>query len=110
MLKSFRFPSRVSYAIVASRGKRFSFGFLNLKALPAPDSQTRFCFVVKKKNGSAVFRNRCRRVLRHILFKAAKNFKEPLWIMATINMNKANADWKALRENANSSEISLKQL
>lgn len=30
--------------------------------------------------------------------------------MATINMNKANADWKALRENANSSEISLKQL
>jgi ribonuclease P protein component len=97
LLKSFRFPSRLSYSIVASKGKRLKFGFLNLKALPAQDSCTRFCFVVKRKNGCAVFRNRCRRILRPIFFGAAKNFKEPLWIMVIVNMNSENADWEAFK-------------
>jgi ribonuclease P protein component len=96
-LKSFRFPSQASYRIAVSRGKKLRFGFLSLKILPASDACSRFCFVVKKKNGCAVFRNRCRRVLRPIFFNGAKNFKEPLWIMATVEMNMANADWKALR-------------
>jgi ribonuclease P protein component len=97
-LKSFRFPSKLSYSIVASKGKSLRLGLLNLKTLPAPDSQTRFCFVVKKKNGCAVFRNRCRRILRPIFFKEAKNFKKPLWIMVIVNMIRENADWKKLRE------------
>jgi len=96
-LKSFRFPSKDSYSTVASKGKRAKFGFLSLKILQSPDDCSRFCFIVKKKNGCAVFRNRCRRVLRHIFFNEAKNFKMPLWIMAIVDMNRANADWKALR-------------
>jgi len=96
-LKRFRFPSKASYGIVASKGERMKFGFLSLKILKSPDGCNRFCFTVKKKNGCAVFRNRCRRVLRPIFFKEAKNFKVPLWIMATVEMNRANADWKALR-------------
>jgi ribonuclease P protein component len=96
-LKSFRFPSKAAYGVVASKGKRLKFGFLNLKMLPAPDACNRFCFIVKKKNGNAVFRNHCRRVLRSIFFNEAKNFKSPLWIMAMVEMSKANADWKALR-------------
>jgi len=96
-LKNFRFPSLASYGTVASKGKRLKFGLLNLKVLPAPDACTRFCFVVKKKSGNAVFRNRCRRILRCVFFNEAKNFKEPLWIMVIVEMNKANADWKVLR-------------
>ena len=96
-LKNFRFPSQASYGTVALRGKRLKLGFLNLKILPAPDARSRFCFVVKKKSGNAVFRNRCRRILRPIFFSEAKNFKEPLWIMAMVEMSKANADWKAFR-------------
>lgn len=96
VLKKFRFPSQGSYSIAASRGRSFSFALLNLKVLPASDGSSRFCFVVKKKNGCAAFRNKCRRILRNIFFKEAKNFKEPLWIMAIIKMNEAGADWKAL--------------
>ncbi len=97
-LKNFRFQPQAAYTAVASKGKRLRFGLLNIKVLPAPDTCNRFCFVVKKKNGNAVFRNRCRRVLRPVFFNEAKNFESPLWVMAMVDMNKANANWKALRE------------
>ena len=99
-LKDFRFPSQDSYNIVASKGKRLRLGFLSLKIMPAPDACNRFCFVVKKKNGNAVFRNKCRRILRSVVFKGAKNFKLPFWIMAVVDMSQTNANWKALREDA----------
>jgi ribonuclease P protein component len=99
-LKKFRFPSRISYSLVASKGKKLRLEVLNLKALSAPDTCARFCFIVKKKNGSAVFRNRCRRILRNIFFETAKNFKNPLWIMIIVEMNENNANWEELRESA----------
>jgi len=85
---------------VASKGKRLRLGLLSLRIMPAPDACTRFCFVVKKKNGNAVFRNKCRRILRSVLFKEAKNFKSPVWIMAVVDMSQTNANWAALREDA----------
>jgi ribonuclease P protein component len=85
---------------VASKGKRLRLGFLSLKFMPAPDACNRFCFVVKKKSGNAVFRNKCRRILRAVFFKEAKNFKLPFWIMAVVEMSQANANWEALREDA----------
>ena len=100
ILKNFRFPSKASYNIVASRGKRLRFGFLSLKILPAPDACNRFCFVIKKKNGNAVFRNKCRRILRIEFFKEAKNFKFPFWLMAVVEMSNANANWQELKLNA----------
>jgi|GEM_PF-730043 len=96
-LKKLRFPSEASYGEVFSKGKRLKFGILSLKTLYAPDFHTRFCFIAKKKNGCAVFRNRCRRILRPIFFNAAGKFKKRMWIMVTINMNAENADWKELR-------------
>jgi len=96
----FRFPSQVSYSIVASEGERRRLGFLSLKIMPALDACNRFCFIVKKKNGNAVFRNKCRRILRSVFFNEAKNFKSPFWIMITVEMNRTNADWAVLRENA----------
>jgi len=85
---------------VASKGKRLRLGFLSLKIMPAPDACNRFCFIVKKKSGNAVFRNKCRRILRSVLFKKAKNFKSPVWIMALVEMSQADANWEALRGDA----------
>jgi len=99
-LKKFRFPSRNSYSLVVSKGKKLKLEILNLKTLSAPDTCTRFCFTIKKKNGCAVFRNRCRRILRNIFFEAAKNFKKPLWVMIMVEMDEDNANWKGLRESA----------
>jgi ribonuclease P protein component len=96
----FRFPSQDSYNVVASKGKKLRLGFLSLKIMPAPDDCNRFCFIVKKKNGNAVFRNKCRRILRSVFFKEAKNFKLPFWIMAVVEMSKVNANWEALRADA----------
>jgi ribonuclease P protein component len=100
LLKDFRFPSHASYSIVASKGRKLSAGALNLKILPAHDACARFCFIIKKKNGCAVFRNRCRRILRNIFFEAVKDFKNPLWVMVIVEMNESNANWEKLRESA----------
>jgi ribonuclease P protein component len=106
-LKNFRFPSQVSYSTVASKGKKLKFGVLSLKILPAPDACIRFCFVAKKKSGNAVFRNRCRRILRSVFFKKATNLKSPFWIMAIVEMNAPNANWQELRESAECAASSL---
>jgi len=74
--------------------------------MPAPDDCNRFCFVVKKKNGNAVFRNKCRRILRSLFFKEAKNFKSPIWVMVIVEMSHANANWEGLRKDV--SEVTSK--
>ena len=41
--------------------------------IESPDGVCRFCFLARKKNGSAVYRNRCRRILRPIFFEKARD-------------------------------------
>jgi len=75
--------------------------------MPAPDACNRFCFVVKKKSGNAVFRNKCRRIMRSVLFKEAKKFKSPVWIMVIVEMSHINANWGALRKDAGKLVVEL---
>jgi len=38
--------------------------------------------------------------LRSVFFKESKNFKEPVWVMAVVEMSHIDANWDALRANA----------
>lgn len=53
--------------------------------IESPDGVCRFCFLAKKKNGSAVYRNRCRRILRPIFFGKAPAVQSPVWAMIFVN-------------------------
>jgi len=72
-----------------------------MKWIKSLDSICRFCFVVKKKNGNAVYRNRCRRILRPVFFEASSQMKEPVWAMIFVNENHEDMTPEKLRESAN---------
>jgi ribonuclease P protein component len=52
--------------------------------IESPDGVCRFCFLARKKNGSAVYRNRCRRILRPIFFEKAPFVPAPVWAMIIV--------------------------
>jgi len=54
---------------IVRQGKKVSAGSLVFKYIESPDGAHRLAFVVRKKCGNAVFRNRIRRVLRHQFYE-----------------------------------------
>jgi ribonuclease P protein component len=72
-----------------------------MRWIKSPDSVCRFCFLVKKKNGNAVYRNRCRRILRPIFFEASTQLKEPIWAMIFVNENSKDMTPERIRDSAN---------
>ena len=56
-----------------------------MRWMESPDGVCRFCFLAKKKNGNAVYRNRCRRILRPIFFEMSKTISVPVWAMIIVN-------------------------
>ena len=55
-----------------------------MKWIDSPDGSCRFCFLAKKKNGNAVYRNKCRRILRPLFFGAVPNIEKPVWAMVVV--------------------------
>ena len=41
--------------------------------------------MAKKKNGNAVYRNRCRRLLRPIFYSMVPAIEKPVWAMVIVN-------------------------
>ena len=66
---------------IATKGKKLVSGSIVFKHLPSPDGSVRLAFVVRKKCGNAVFRNRIRRILRHQFYAVFPQVAEPRWCM-----------------------------
>lgn len=71
-----------------------------MRWIESPDGVCRFCFVAKKKNGNAVYRNRCRRVLRPVFFAQSPNFAKPVWAMIFVNDKQSVMTPERLRASA----------
>ena len=56
-----------------------------MRWIKSPDGVCRFCFIARKKNGNAVYRNRCRRILRPLFFSQVPKITEPVWAMIFVN-------------------------
>ncbi len=58
---------------------------LVLRFLKSPDEQYRMAFIIRKKVGNAVVRNRIRRIIRETLFLHSSSFSENYWLLFNIN-------------------------
>lgn len=56
--------SKRDFERVFSRGRRYNDALLRIRVAPREGAEGRVAFVAPKRLGNAVFRNRCKRVLR----------------------------------------------
>ena len=68
--------------------------------IESPDGVCRFCFLARKKNGSAVYRNRCRRILRPIFFEKAPSVLTPVWAMIIVKDKEGEMTSKRMHRSA----------
>jgi len=99
-LQTFRLLAQQDYRQIAIEGKKVYAGNLFLKWIDSPDGVCRFCFVVKKRNGNAVFRNRCRRILRPLFFAQSEFAPKALWCMIFVGENEKTFDRLRLHSDA----------
>ncbi len=85
---------------IARKGSKVIAGALLYKHLPSPDGENRLAFVVRKKCGGAVFRNRVRRILRHQFYASFGFAKEPKWGMLQFFGSEKQFDREALHKDA----------
>ena len=71
-----------------------------MKWIESPDGVCRFCFLAKKKNGNAVYRNKCRIVLRPLFFGMVPQIKKPVWAMIVVTDPAPQMTPARLRESA----------
>ncbi|MBO7414463.1 MAG: ribonuclease P protein component [Fibrobacter sp.] len=93
-------PTQPAYRQVAVQGKFVRSPSLSMKWIESPDGYCRFCFLAKKKNGNAVYRNKCRRVLRPLFFGMVPSIKKPVWAMVVVTDSASEMSPERLRESA----------
>ena len=99
-LRSYRLPNQPAYRQVAVQGKFVRSPSLSMRWIESPDGSCRFCFLAKKKNGNAVYRNKCRRVLRPLFFGMVPAISRPVWAMVIVNDSSETMTAERLRESA----------
>ena len=99
-LRSYRLPNQPAYRQVAVQGKFVRASSLSMRWIDSPDGFCRFCFLAKKKNGNAVYRNKCRRVLRPLFFGMVPAISRPVWAMVIVNDSSETMTAERLRESA----------
>ena len=71
-----------------------------MRWIESPDGICRFCFLAKKKNGNAVYRNKCRRLLRPLFFERVPYIKKPVWAMIIVSDNSEVVSSERMRQSA----------
>ena len=71
-----------------------------MRWIDSPDGFCRFCFLAKKKNGNAVYRNKCRRVLRPLFYAMVPKIGKPVWAMVVVTDSSVEMTPLRLRESA----------
>ena len=71
-----------------------------MRWIDSPDGFCRFCFLAKKKNGNAVYRNKCRRILRPLFFGMVPEISKPVWAMVIVTDSQQDMTSERLRESA----------
>ena len=99
-LRSYRLPSQPAYRQVAVQGKFVRTPSLSMRWIESPDGFCRFCFLAKKKNGNAVYRNKCRRLLRPLFFERVPHIAKPVWVMVIVSDNSEVMSSARIRESA----------
>ena len=71
-----------------------------MRWIESPDGFCRFCFLAKKKNGNAVYRNKCRRLLRPLFFERVPHIAKPVWAMIIVSDNSEVMSSARMRDSA----------
>ncbi|HSQ42742.1 MAG TPA: ribonuclease P protein component [Fibrobacteraceae bacterium] len=95
-LRSHRLSNSAQFGQIASQGKRTVSGSLVMKQIPSPDGVYRLAFVVRKKCGNAVFRNRVRRILRHRFYSQLVKASGPSWSLLQYQGSQQNFQTEVL--------------
>ena len=92
--KEFRLRKRIDFEGFKKKGRIFSSNFIRLKISRRGDSGSKFAFAIPKRIGSAVKRNRIRRILSE-------------WIRMNIEAFPQGHNWLLIVVGANHSEVKL---
>lgn len=74
-IRTHRVSSKSDFALLYKQGKIRSYKNLRVRHIKADSENVRCAFVISKKVGNAVFRNRIRRIMREFIFTNCKEFK-----------------------------------
>jgi ribonuclease P protein component len=83
-LRQHRFPSRKMLSFLFKGGKKRVEFPLRFRVMDAEDNETRFCMIIRKKVGIAVWRNRLRRIMREEIFRNIGLGIKPIWFAVDI--------------------------
>lgn len=101
-LKDMRLNKKKMITFVLKNNRCLYNELVSVKAARPESSEerSRVGFIIRKSNGSAVFRNRLRRMLREVFRRSIDSFTESVWVLFELPPGPITAPLKKVRESA----------